>query len=73
MPAAAVIRGGRVLFVMTGRKAHVGCFWQNFELNVLAQPKKSLNINGKTRVSLRLTAFLKVGVKSDEFKEDAAR
>jgi hypothetical protein len=26
VPAAAVIQGGRVLFGMTGRKGHVGCF-----------------------------------------------
>ena len=26
VPAAAVIRGGRVLFEMTGRKGSVGCF-----------------------------------------------
>jgi hypothetical protein len=26
VPAAAVIRGGRVLFKMTGRKGFVGCF-----------------------------------------------
>ena len=27
VPAAAVIRGGQVLFAMTGRKAYVGCLY----------------------------------------------
>ena len=29
VPAAAVIRGGQALFVMTGRKGHVGCSLSN--------------------------------------------
>jgi len=38
VPAAAVIRGGQVLFAMTGRKGCVGCLYLSHLRKVRAQP-----------------------------------